>query len=226
VGAPVDTVPMPLPAIGADAADAIAAAAVPQAKVATPTQSVPLAFTGTGSEYFRIWIVNLLLTLLTLGFYYPFAKVRRLRYFYANTLVGRHALGFHASPRKMLRGYLLASLMFVLYAVADMASKLTGLLALLIVAAIWPALLRSSLRFRLANTSWRGLRSSSGMMPHCTSRAAPAPIISTRPVGCSASAGATCSRSMTRKPIACPVIAWAWPITSPAIIQARMRGSL
>ena len=42
-----------------------------------------LEFTGSGSEYFRIWIVNLLLTLVTLGLYYPWAKVRRLRYFYA-----------------------------------------------------------------------------------------------------------------------------------------------
>jgi uncharacterized membrane protein YjgN (DUF898 family) len=119
---------------------------------------IGLRFTGSGSEYFRIWIVNLLLTLVTLGFYYPFAKVRRLRYFYANTRVGEHALGFHASPRKMLRGYLLVSLMFLLYAVAGRFSELAGLLALLIVGAIWPALLKSSLQFRLANTSWRGLR--------------------------------------------------------------------
>jgi Bacterial protein of unknown function (DUF898) len=36
-------------------------------------------FTGSGSEYFRIWIVNLLLMLVTLSLYYPWAKVRRLR---------------------------------------------------------------------------------------------------------------------------------------------------
>ncbi len=41
----------------------------------------------TGSEYFKIWIVNLALTLVTIGIYSPWAKVRRLRYFYGNTLV-------------------------------------------------------------------------------------------------------------------------------------------
>lgn len=62
---------------------------------------VPIEFTGSGSEYFRIWIVNLLLTLVTLGIYYPWAKVRRLRYFYGNTLVAGHALWtFTASPRR------------------------------------------------------------------------------------------------------------------------------
>ena len=35
-----------------------------------------LRFTGSGSEYFKIWIVNVLLTIITLGMYYPWAKVR------------------------------------------------------------------------------------------------------------------------------------------------------
>jgi uncharacterized membrane protein YjgN (DUF898 family) len=117
-----------------------------------------IRFSGSGSEYFRIWIVNLLLTLVTLGIYYPWAKVRRMRYFYGNTLVGSHPLGFHADPAKMLRGYLLVALMLVLYSVSGHFSPLAGLVAFAIVAAIWPALLHSSMRFRLANTSWRGLR--------------------------------------------------------------------
>jgi len=132
-----------------------------------PTQAMPtvtmrrdleVRFSGSGSEYFRIWIVNLLLTIVTLGVYYPWAKVRRLRYFYGNTVVGEHPLGFHADPKTMLRGYLLVFLMLALYSVAGNFSPLAGLLAFVIVAAIWPALLKSSLQFRLANTSWRGLR--------------------------------------------------------------------
>ena len=119
---------------------------------------LPLHFTGSGSEYFRIWSVNLLLTLLTLGIYYPWAKVRRLRYFHGNTLVGEHPLGFHADPKKMLRGYLLVTALLVLYSGAGHFSPVAGLIAFLIVAAVWPALLKSSMQFRLANTSWRGLR--------------------------------------------------------------------
>jgi uncharacterized membrane protein YjgN (DUF898 family) len=124
----------------------------------TMRRELEIRFTGSGSEYFRIWIVNLLLTLVTLGLYYPWAKVRRLRYFYGNTLVGGQPLGFHADPKKMLRGYLLVALMLVLYSVAGRFSPLAGLVAFVIVAAIWPALLKSSMQFRLANTSWRGLR--------------------------------------------------------------------
>lgn len=121
-------------------------------------RSLAVQFIGSGSEYFRIWIVNLLLTLVTLGLYYPFAKVRRLRYFHGATEIGGHALSFHANPWKMLRGYLLVAVMAAAYAGASHFSPQAGLVALLIVAALWPALWHSSLRFRLANTGWRGLR--------------------------------------------------------------------
>ena len=119
---------------------------------------LPLRFVGSGSEYFRIWIVNLLLTLVTLGLYYPFAKVRRLRYFHGATEVGGHPLSFHADPWKMLRGYLLVVLLFAAYGGAGQVSPVAGLVAFCIIAALWPALWHSSLRFRLANTGWRGLR--------------------------------------------------------------------
>lgn len=120
--------------------------------------TLEVRFTGSGSEYFRIWIVNLLLTIVTLSLYYPWAKVRRLKYFYGNTVVGDHPLGFHADPKKMFRGYVLVAVLLGLYSVAGHVSPMAGLVALVIVGAIWPALLKSSMQFRLANTSWRGLR--------------------------------------------------------------------
>ena len=139
-----------------------AAAAAPAFEETTPAAAqehrLGIRFTGSGSEYFRIWIVNLLLTIVTLSLYYPWAKVRRLRYFHGNTLIGGQPLDFHGDPRKMLRGYLLVGVMVLLYSVAGRFSPVAGLVAFLIVAGIWPALLKSSMQFRLANTSWRGLR--------------------------------------------------------------------
>lgn len=120
--------------------------------------TLPIAFSGSGSEYFRIWVVNLLLTIVTVGLYFPWAKVRRLRYFYGNTQVGGHTLDFHGDPWRMLRGFLLVAALVLLYSVAGKVSPTAGFIALLIVAAIWPALFRAGQRFRLANTSWRGMR--------------------------------------------------------------------
>ena len=138
-----------------------AGAAVPAGSVApapAAPQRVAVEFTGSGSEYFRIWLVNLLLTLVTLTLYHPFAKARKLAYFHANTRVGGHALGFHGNPRKMLRGYLLVLAFSVTYAVGTRLSPMLALAAIGFFALVWPALWRASLQFRLGNTSWRGLR--------------------------------------------------------------------
>ncbi|MES2091742.1 MAG: YjgN family protein [Pseudomonadota bacterium] len=126
--------------------------------IVPPTQRFQIEFTGSGSEYFRIWIVNLMLMLLTFGLYYPWAKVRKLRYFHGNTVVAGHALDFHGNPRKMLRGFLLISALLMVYSMAGNVSDTAGTVAFVIMMAVWPALFRASLQFRLANTSWRGLR--------------------------------------------------------------------
>jgi uncharacterized membrane protein YjgN (DUF898 family) len=128
--------------------------------VAQGPAELGIRFVGSGSEYFRIWIVNLLLTLVTLGFYYPFAKTRRLKYFYGATEVGGHPLSFHGRPWAMFRGYLVALAFFIAYSLAGYVSPIVGLAALVVVTLLWPVLWHSSLRFRMANTGWRGLRMS------------------------------------------------------------------
>ena len=120
-------------------------------------RTLAIRFTGAGSEYFRIWIVNLLLLIVTLGIYWPWAKVRRLRYFMHNTLVDGDPLDFHGDPKQMLKGWALVGVLFAMYNVASSASALANLVAFAVMGALWPALWRSSLRFRLGNTSWRGL---------------------------------------------------------------------
>ena len=116
------TYPMGLP----DAAPTTAQAPV---KAAPVRFKIPVSFTGSGSEYFRIWIVNLLLTIVTLGLYHPWAKVRRLRYFYGNTHIGDHTLDFHGNPTRMLRGFLLLGALLLLYTVAGKVSPTAGLIA-------------------------------------------------------------------------------------------------
>lgn len=124
----------------------------------TPARLLPIRFTASGSEYFRIWIVNLLLMIGTLGLYMPFAKARQLRYFHENTLVDGFPLAFHGDPWRMLRGYLLVGGVALAYTVVSPLWPLVGFGLMLLLALAWPWLMRSSLRFRLGQTSWRGLR--------------------------------------------------------------------
>src|SRR6187455_1771467 len=76
-----------------------------------PPDSAPLeldrmAFTGAGSEYFRIWIVNLALTIATLGIYSAWAKVRRLQFFYRHTRLAGAGFDYHGDPIAILKGRL------------------------------------------------------------------------------------------------------------------------
>ena len=129
----------------------------PAATVVAP-RTLVIEFTGSGSEYFRIWIVNLLLIVVTLGLYFPWAKVRRLRYFYGNTVVDGDPLGFHGSAWTMFKGFVVVAVFMGLYSLAGHFSQGAGFVAFLVIAGLWPALLKASMQFRMANTSWRGLR--------------------------------------------------------------------
>jgi uncharacterized membrane protein YjgN (DUF898 family) len=115
-------------------------------------------FTGTGKAYFGIWLSNLLLLILTLGWYYPWAKARKLRFFYGHTRIAGHPLAFHGEPRKMLRGFALTVVLMAVYSYANRVPGIASIVATLIMALIWPAIMRASLQFKLANSSWRGLR--------------------------------------------------------------------
>lgn len=61
-------------------------------------------FTGSASEYFGIWIVNVLLTIVTIGIYSAWAKVRRNRYFYGNTVLLGRAFEYHATGKQIFLG--------------------------------------------------------------------------------------------------------------------------
>ncbi|MGB0126381.1 MAG: YjgN family protein [Rhodocyclaceae bacterium] len=115
-------------------------------------------FTGRGGEYFGIWIVNLLLTLLTVGIYSAWAKVRRTQYFYRNTNLAGASFDYHGDPWAILKGRLIVFALLVVYNLAGTFEPLLALAIFVVIAAVMPILLLRSLRFRAANTSWSGLR--------------------------------------------------------------------
>lgn len=116
------------------------------------------SFTGTGSEYFRIWIVNLLLTIITLGIYSAWAKVRRLRYFYNSTHVAGSTFEYHGQPKAILKGRIIAVLLIIAYQYAPKIAPRVGYLTMLLFIAVMPWLIWKSLQFKLHNSSYRGIR--------------------------------------------------------------------
>jgi uncharacterized membrane protein YjgN (DUF898 family) len=115
-------------------------------------------FTGTGAEYFRIWVVNLLFTILTFGVYSAWAKVRRQRYFYRNTKVDGAIFDYHGNPASILKGRILVLVLLVAYKIALEISPAAGSIIALVLVAMVPWLLARSFRFKMINSSYRGLR--------------------------------------------------------------------
>ncbi|MBU0689811.1 MAG: DUF898 domain-containing protein [Gammaproteobacteria bacterium] len=115
-------------------------------------------FTGKGWEYFRIWIVNLLLSILTLGIYSAWAKVRRLQYFYRNTQLAGASFEYHGTPIAILKGRVIAFVLLAAYTIAGQMNPLLGILIFVLLAVVMPWLIVRSLRFKLYNSSYRGLR--------------------------------------------------------------------
>lgn len=129
---------------------------------AVQTQSaasvMPFRFTGSGGEYFRIWIVNLFLSIITLGIYSAWAKVRRNRYFYGNTRLGNAGFDYLADPKAILRGRLIAVAVFAVYSVVTNFWPLTTFAFMLAFMVAVPWVIVRSLVFRARNTAFRNVR--------------------------------------------------------------------
>lgn len=122
------------------------------------SQTRPFEFSGKGGEYFRIWIVNLALTILTLGIYSAWAKVRRLQYFYRNTSLIGNSFDYHGNPLAILKGRLIGVGLLVLYNGAFVLHMGFGFLIFAVLLGMLPWFLQRSICFKLHYSSYRGLR--------------------------------------------------------------------
>jgi len=98
-----------------------------------------LEFRGSAREYFRIWIVNLCLTLLTLGIFSAWAKVRKKRYLYSHTTLGGTPFQYLGQPIPILKGRVIAAIGFMAYFTSShlIVSLLPYVLAAGLVVAPW-----------------------------------------------------------------------------------------
>ena len=124
-----------------------------------PIEPHRIGFTGAGSEYFGVWFVNLLLTIVTLSLYTPWARRRTAQYFYGHTQVVGSPLEFVAEARRMAFGFLVFAALYVAYELAlQTGQDLAASLLFFGFAALLPLLWGSAMRFRLGATRWRGIR--------------------------------------------------------------------
>ena len=122
------------------------------------SRQTALQFNGQAAEYFRIWIVNICLTIVTLGIYSAWAKVRRKRYFYANTLLNGSSFDYLAKPKAILKGRIIVLVAFVIYSIAKQFNPIVGLVLLIGLFFLLPAIVIRALRFNAVNSMYRNVR--------------------------------------------------------------------
>ncbi|MCL1036742.1 DUF898 domain-containing protein [Shewanella submarina] len=124
----------------------------------SPGRTVPVNFSGQAGEFFGIWIVNILLSIVTLGIYSAWAKVRTHQYFYSNTEIDGHRFNYLATPMQILKGRILALILFIAYYVLTSYFPVAGAIAIVVMLFLSPWLINQGMRFHLRMTQYRNVR--------------------------------------------------------------------
>ncbi|HZU82225.1 MAG TPA: DUF898 family protein [Polyangiaceae bacterium] len=132
----------------------------------TPAHVLPVAYRGTGAGLFVLAAKNLLLTLVTLGVYMPWARTERRKYLWQNIEVGGHRLRYHGTGRELLVGYLKVLAGYAVFIGVPLAARLIdpklALVCQIVLALgvflIIPVAIYGAFRYRLGRTSLRNIR--------------------------------------------------------------------
>ncbi len=117
-----------------------------------------IQFKGNPKDYFSIWISNLFLSIVTLGVYSAWAKVRRTQYFYGHTFIAEYSLGYHANGKQILVGRAIAIVCLISFTLLTNFFPESILFAYGVLLFVLPWIINRSLRFRARMTSWRNVR--------------------------------------------------------------------
>ena len=126
-------------------------------------------FHGEAGSLFGIHVINVLLTLVTLGVFYFWAKTRVRHYVFSQTAFEGDRFAYHGNGKELLLGTFKAALVFGLpvlglnlvrdvFEVPEPVKAVAGVASGILVFLFFPVALVGARRYRLGRTSWRGIR--------------------------------------------------------------------
>ncbi|MDH5424893.1 MAG: YjgN family protein [Gammaproteobacteria bacterium] len=121
-------------------------------------KALSFEFRGDGMEYFKIWIVNVLLTIVTLGIYSAWATVRNRRYFYSNTILDNSSFSYLADPITILKGRIIAIVAFIIYSVAASQFPPAAIAIAVVFVFLFPYFLNKSLAFNHRMSAYKNIQ--------------------------------------------------------------------
>lgn len=126
------------------------------------------SFHGSGGSLFGIFLVNMVLTILTLGIYRFWATVRVRRYVMSQTEFEGDRFAFHGTGKELWAGFTRAFALYWLpivllnvaaaFFLGQTGSMVMGILTPLLFLVVVPVAIVGARRYRLSRTSWQGIR--------------------------------------------------------------------
>ncbi len=126
--------------------------------ISTEKKPLTFEFRGDGMEYFKIWIVNVLLTIVTLGIYSAWAKVRSKRYFYSNLYLDDSNFRYLAEPLTILKGRIVAIVAFIIYLVISQLFPVIGIALSFALLIAMPYFMNQSLAFNARMSAYKNIQ--------------------------------------------------------------------
>jgi len=141
-----------------------------QGRIMTPTdisadtasasvqRTASIDFSGSKAAFTKLWLVNLLLSIITIGIYSAWAKVRNNQYLYGHTQIEGHRFQYLAKPLQILRGRIIAVIFFVAFGFISSMNPGLAVIMMLLLLVLMPWLIVQGLKFTLRNSAYRGVR--------------------------------------------------------------------
>jgi uncharacterized membrane protein YjgN (DUF898 family) len=132
-----------------------------------------LKFEGKGFDFFKLFIVDVILALVSLSLLYPRALVREARYLWSEASLGGTPFEFRGNTKVAFNGYMKVLLFLVIFTLVMVgeelilsksfgeipywANYLNTLIIILFVLFISPIIIHGDLNFFANNTAWRSV---------------------------------------------------------------------
>ncbi|EMA9691038.1 DUF898 domain-containing protein [Salmonella enterica] len=117
-----------------------------------------LVFTGKGGKYFVIYLVNFLLTCITLGIYAPWAMVKCRRYIYTNMTLNNQPFAYKATGGALFISVLLVSIIYIVsLSLIELGHPGLGFTLFGLLIAIIPFMAVKGLQYQAMMTSLNGV---------------------------------------------------------------------
>jgi uncharacterized membrane protein YjgN (DUF898 family) len=134
--------------------------------IGTPTKRYDLQFHGSGTSFFLIFLKNILLSLLTLGIYFAWAKTERRKYVWQNFEFNGQHFRYTGTGVELFKGYLVVvfaygAFFWLSYFAGLVSAHLKTAFEIAFVLGVFliiPSIIYRSRHYLYSRTNWRGIR--------------------------------------------------------------------